>query len=947
MQMSQLRRLLILVFAVFMVNQAYSNHIIGSDMTYVMTDRTSSTFTIDVTTTIFRDAYQNGAQGEEIAGVEELVEVAIYRRSGNNWVLVLDPFLIEPDADEEELRLRGNICFDNSLLPQFEAGKTSYTQRDISLDVIDEDYLIVFQKCCRSLGITNIIDSGNTGSVTSIILSPEVQRLQNSNPLFSNDPEIVICNQFEQIIDVSATDSDGDDIVYAFFKPQTAGGPNGDTVFNPCPTRNPDCIFDCDGLIPDPRNCGPELFEDVNYNVGFNEMNPISAVVPFQLDSSTGIIRGTANRAGIYLIGVVAEEFRNGIKIGETRRDFNITVTDCNALAVIGPPNGSFDQFEGACSTNPFQVNTVQNSCGETNVQVENYTNLDPLATPFMWTIFEDDGTTVVGTNDLEWTPTFSLGLGRYVAEFAIFPDEICRAFCRYEIEVSEELNVDFDALTGPPCSGSPVTIDNISSIPLGYLYSWDFGNGTSSSSPTPPPISYTSDGDYEIKLIISDAICQDSSSETITYLAPPQPISITASSGVECVGEEIVFTNDIPLDYTVQWNFDDGTVSDELTPMHTYRSSGTYDVSLDVTTPNTCTTSITGPSIQIADLPSADFSVLNPAVCTGDPVMVTGPIAASGVTYAWDFGDGTSSTDRDPGIVNYMNEGQYTINLTVDDGLCQVDSSQMVSYFLPPDAFTVRPSEFVKCSPADIDFENTLPTTSVYSAFWDFGDGSTSTELSPTHTYGRSGDFDVRFQLLAPDGQVCSQEDWPLTIIEGPDADFTFSPNPVLNPNEVVRFFNQSTPSSASFEWDFGDGDGSTEDDPSHVFGFPDNYEVFLVARSAINNCVDTAFAIVPVSSSGAPAYPNAFRPTGGQNNEFKGASLFSAYIEYNLSVWDRWGQKVFETGDPDEGWNGRKDNTGTLLPQGVYVYKANFSVDVAGDVMEQQTNGTVLLLN
>lgn len=218
---------------------------------------------------------------------------------------------------------------------------------------------------------------------------------------------------------------------------------------------------------------------------------------------------------------------------------------------------------------------------------------------------------------------------------------------------------------------------------------------------------------------------------------------------------------------------------------------------------------------------------------------------------------------------------------------------------------------------------------------------------MSPIHTYGRGGDYDVSFQLIAPDGQVCSEENWPLTIIEGPDADFTFSPNPVLNPNETVQFFNQSTPLNAIFEWSFGDGEESNLDDPTHVFGFPDNYEVFLVAKSNMNNCVDTAFAIVPVSSSGAPEYPNAFRPVGGQNNEFKGASLFSAYIEYNLSVWDRWGQKIFETSDANEGWNGRKNNSGSLLPQGVYVYKVNFSVDVAGQIQNQQANGTVLLLN
>lgn len=704
--MSRFRRLLVFALSILVWNQAYGDHIIGSDMIYVMTAQDGTTFTIDITTSLFRDAIQTNVPQEEF------IELAVYRRVGSDWVIVPGPnansfdmnfYIVDVDGPEDPLELTGNICFDSSLLDNFAAGTSTYTLRGLTLDVIDEDYLIVFQRCCRQANILNIFDSSNTGSVTSVLIPSSTQGLQNSSPVFINDPEAIICAGFEQEINISASDPDGDEIVYRFFHPETAGGPRGGNAGG-CAAIGEDqfCVEECDGIFPLPTDCGPSIFGSVNYRPGFNEDNPISSVAGFTIDQS-GIISGNASQVGVYLLGVVAEEWRAGTKIGETRRDFILTVAACNALAVIGPPNGSFNQFRGACSVNPFQVNAVQNSCGETNVLVENYTNLDPIATPFLWTIYEDDGSTLVSTNNVDWTPSFSLGLGTYIAEFAIFPDEICRAFCQYTIEVTESLNLDFDAVAGQACSGDPVEIDNITPVPASYSFEWDFGDGNTSTSPTPNPINYSQDGDYEIKLIVTDGVCQDSSSEMTTYSAAPKPIAITASNDLACLGDDIIFMNDIPQDYDVRWDFDDGNGSTELTPTHTYERSGRFEVILDIMTPNGCTESITAPIIQISEKPNAEFTITNPAVCTGDPVTVIGPPAAAGVSYDWDFGNMTSSTDRDPGIINYTVEDEYTVTLNVDDGTCTNMSDQVVSYFLPPDAFTVRPSEFIKCSPADI----------------------------------------------------------------------------------------------------------------------------------------------------------------------------------------------------------------------------------------------------
>jgi gliding motility-associated-like protein len=922
-------------------------------MTYVMTTRDANSFTLDISTTIFRDAFQNGAQGNDLVGPEIDVEIAIYRGSGNVWTLV-DAFIVLPDSPEQALQFQGNVCFDSTLLPRFQAGQTSYTERNVVLDVINENYLITLQRCCRREGLSNVVNSGNTGSVTSILLSPEVQILQNSSPVYDNDPEIVICNQFEQIIDVSASDPDGDDLSYSFFRPEVAGGPIGDPFTNPCPARNPDCLTGCDGLIPNPANCGPELFNTVQYFPGFNEDNAITASVPFTIDPNTGIISGTASATGVYLLGVVVEEFRDGVKIGETRRDFDVTVTVCDARPVIGPPNGNFATLERECSTTPFMVTAAQSACGETRVGVTNFTRQDSTTTPFIWRVFDTAGSEIQ-TNDIQWTPSFNLPEGEYSVELTIFPDDICVASCNYTLIVQESQTPSFDITEAAPCSGDPVLIQNTSIAPNGTSYVWDFGNGDGSTSQDPGQILYTSDGPFEVSLEIINGVCRDTLIQSVAYTAPVAPVNIDPSAASECVGVPITFNNSIPSDHLVEWDFGDGNTSSELVPEYSFATEGTFTVSATVTAPNGCPADATDVMVQTAVIPDNSFTISDSNVCEGDPFEVTPASTDRSLQYLWDFGDGTSSTDRIPDPIQYTIEDLYDISLIVSNGICDSDpATATVQYVLPPSAFTIQPSRFLACTPAEITFENTLTQSSVFNVSWDFGDGSNSNEISPTHTYTEGGNVTASFSLTTTTGQICREETFDLTLVDGPDAAFTPTPNPVPNPTQAVVFTNETIPPTATFEWDFGDGNDSSAENPVHTYNQPGAFTVELIARTLTGNeniatCIDTAFVEVFVESDGMPIYPNAFRPLGNANPEFKGVSVFTSFSQYELSIWDRWGQLIFTTTDFDEGWNGRKNNTGEILPQGVYVYKAEYSIlSAEGASMRQPTiSNTVLLLN
>lgn len=922
-------------------------------MTYVMTSRGANSFTINVSTTIFRDAFQNGAAAGNLVPPEVDVEIAIYRGMGNVWTLV-DVFVVDPDQAERALQFQGNICFDSNLLPRFQAGQTTYTERGIQLDVINENYLIAFQRCCRREGLNNIVDSGNTGSLTSIIISPEAQAVPNSSPTYNNDPEIVICNQFEQIIDVSASDADGDELVYSFFRPDVAGGPGGDPSTNPCPARNQNCQRDCDGLIPDPSACGPDLFTTVEYFAGFNEDNAISASDPFTIDPATGIITGTANAAGVYLLGVLVEEFRDGVKIGETKRDFDVTVTVCNARPVIGPPTGDFATLERECSVEPFMVTAAQSACGQTRVNVRNFTRQDSTVTPFMWRVFDDAGDQIQ-TNITDWTPSFVLPEGEYSVELTIFPDEICNASCNYTLIVQESQTPSFDFTEVDACSGDPVLIQNTSTAPNGTAFFWDFGNGEGSTLENPVEIPYTTDGPFDVSLEIVNGECRDTIIQRIEYTAPVPPVDIDPSSSAECLGTPITFNNSIPADHMVLWDFGDGNTSTELVPEYTYTTEGTFTVTATVTAPNGCPADASNAQVQTTGIPDNGFTVSNSDICEGDPFVVMPNNTDQSLQYMWDFGDGTTSTDRIPDPIEYTIEDLYDISLIVSDGICASEPEiATVQFVLPPAAFTIRPSRFLACTPADITFENTLTQSNVFEITWDFGDGETSTEISPTHTYRDGGDVTAMFTLTTTTGQVCREEFFDFTFVDGPNAAFTATPNPVPNPTQAVLFNNESTPPNATFDWDFGDGNGSSTVNPTHTYNQPGAFNVELIARTLtgsedIGTCIDTAFVQVFVESDGMPIYPNAFRPLGNDNTEFRGVSIFTSFSEYELTIWDRYGQLIFVTNDFEEGWNGRKNNSGNVLPQGVYVYKAEYSIlSASGASMRQPTiSSTVLLLN
>lgn len=227
--------------------------------------------------------------------------------------------------------------------------------------------------------------------------------------------------------------------------------------------------------------------------------------------------------------------------------------------------------------------------------------------------------------------------------------------------------------------------------------------------------------------------------------------------------------------------------------------------------------------------------------------------------------------------------------------------------------AFTNTPSS--GCYPVDVDFSNESGNAVSYT--WDFGDGTTSVEENPSHTYNEPGVYTITMVAYV-DGD-CGFNDTVtsvITVYDYPVAGFTSTPE---TPSTFAPVTFTSTSSGATtWEWEFGDGFTSTEENPSHLYPLAGNYEVCLTVTNDAG-CEDKICDSVIIEEISLLDIPNAFSPNGdGFNDEF--LPLNYGMADYELAIYNRWGELVFNTSSTTNGWDGTYE--GKVQEIGTYVY-------------------------
>lgn len=376
------------------------------------------------------------------------------------------------------------------------------------------------------------------------------------------------------------------------------------------------------------------------------------------------------------------------------------------------------------------------------------------------------------------------------------------------------------------------------------------------------------------------------------------------------------------------QWQFDLGngdTISNvnDWDPTIDFPAFGTYSGALILNKELNCNDTA---NIQIEIFPAvaADFS-FEYDTCMAGPVSFTdlsetGSCCLTG--WEWDFGEGGASSQRNPQYF-YPEPGDHPVSLTVrDTNNCTNTTVQTIRYFPAPSVLIASPSAAVACAPAMITFTNLSdPINLEYDILWNFGDGNTSREFSPTNTYESPGTYTVSLEVISPIG--CAADTIFENIVEvkpSPDADFDYSPKELSNINSRVNFTDQST-GAIRWLWEFGDGLGSTLKDPVHNYRDTGQFQAQLVVVHP-SGCTDTTTALLDVVPEVRYYLPNAFTPNGDSRNDiFLGKGIMEGAKDFQFLVWNRWGELIFESNDPAIGWNGRYKNVGAESPAGVYL--------------------------
>lgn len=488
--------------------------------------------------------------------------------------------------------------------------------------------------------------------------------------------------------------------------------------------------------------------------------------------------------------------------------------------------------------------------------------------------------------------------------------------------------------------------------------YYWNFGNGyTDTTTQIISSHTYqhtdTIPRSYILTLITENNFqCKDTVSQTIT-IYPWVHVEFIPVNSSGCSPLTVQFVNLSENVMTYNWTFGDGAVSGLESSSHTFINNGyndlTFPVQLIAESNFGCRDTFAG-NIQVYATPQANYSLTPTFQYYPNTTVNLNNLTPGNIwTYHWDFGDGNISANLQPGTHTYSTWGEYLIALTVSSTHCTdtIIHSIRIAATTPVASYD---SSFAGCDPLKVTFINKSSGATWYK--WDFGDGGSSNDTTPTYTYMVPGVYTV--QLIA--GNIAGQDismEHTVTVYEKPTTFFRVSP-PVLELPDDYLYCNNLSDNGSTYLWFFGDGTSSTEFEPRHLYTHEGNFNITLFVRSE-NGCLDTMTekSAARVISSCELIFPNAFTPNtqaanGGfyipEINETTNDVFHPVFMnieKYQLEIFNRWGELIFTSNDIKIGWDGYY--SGTLSQPDVYIWKV-MAICINSKIINQMGGVTLI---
>jgi len=857
-------------------------HIKGGWMSYRFLGRDSNgNLQYEFTVKVFRDCGpQNPGQNDMI------INITLFRNGDNN----------------------NSGTFAASLVRNYSLRKTSFNScispvPDVCYVILEykgnatvppsaQGYTAAFQRCCRIDGIRNVSPPSNSLGNTYTIQLPGTQNsnsnVENASPIFAENDTAVVCFNNNLTLDFSATDPDGDSLVYEF-APALSGASSG----SPAP------------VIPPPPPYNP-----VPYSSGFTADNPFGTNMV--LDTRSGIITGpTPSGTGEYVVAVKVKEFRNGIFIAETRKELHVNVANCSV------PDADLPQELINCDD--FQISPENRS-------------MSPIINSYFWD-FGRPGTPGNTTDIVR--PTFIYpDTGTYTLKLVVNRGQPCSDSTTMKVRIYPGFAPGF--IADGSCFINPFQFRDTTFARYGTPNSWrwDFGN-TNATNDTSilrnPSYTYPQPGTYTVTLrATSNKGCAKTVNVPVQVSNRPSltlPFRDTLICSIDSLMLRAVGTG------TFSWTPASGRIINASSPTPTVfpLDTTTYRVTLN----DRGCIAVDSIRVNVLQFISVDAGK-DTTICRSDPVTLM-PVTA-GLSFLWS----PSNVLNNPSIRNpvAIPTGQATRFVVIANlGKCQATDSVTVTTVPYPEASAMRDTSI--CFGTSIQLRATANGTRIQ---WIPATGlSNPVTLEPI----ASPIVSTRYTLNVFDNQGCPKPglaDVNVTVIPPVTANAGRDTSIVAG-----QLLQLSASSNASqFVWSPSLGISNpnilsptlritAENIPPGI-----NYFLYTFTASTPEGCSNKDSILIRIFSTGPSVFvPNAFTPNNdGLNDVIRPILAGIERLEF-FRIYNRFGQLVFETNLSEAGWDGRIK--GKPQGSGNFVYRVQ-ARDFTGEIIKQ--SGSFLLI-
>ncbi|MBN8694929.1 MAG: gliding motility-associated C-terminal domain-containing protein [Bacteroidetes bacterium] len=445
----------------------------------------------------------------------------------------------------------------------------------------------------------------------------------------------------------------------------------------------------------------------------------------------------------------------------------------------------------------------------------------------------------------------------------------------------------------------------------------------------------------------ITDAnSCTSTTTATITQ---PTPVVINPTTNATiCTGGNTTLTTSATGgdgNYTFTWSPATGLSATTGTSV-TANPATTTVYTINAVDGNGCPATAVTVTVTVTP-PLAVVTAGTASVCpgSGTPISATASAGNGGpYTYSWSPTTGLSNPTAQNPTASPTVTTTYTV--TANDGCSPSVTATVTVTVLPVPVVNLAADITSGCAPLCVNFTDLSTVANggnVTQWNWNFGGDGTSTTQNPSHCFVTPGQYSISLTVTSNGG--CTNDTTITNMIDvfaNPTAAFSWNPDPASVLDTIVSFYDQSSSDVTTWNWTFGDGGVSGVQNPVHPYAaIEGSYLATLVVTNA-NGCVDSVSNTIIVLPEFTFFIPNAFTPNGdGINDDFNGKGI--GIVEYEMMIFDRWGNMIFFTDSIYKNWDGRANHGAEVAQQDVYVWKVRLK-----DVFDKkhQYIGTVTIV-